>query len=105
MLAIGGRRGEGYEVSPWEYFFAATPFTKTGEWERAAEITAKGLDRYPDNPSILYNLACFEARAGRREEALEHLRRAFEADPEKMRDWAKDDEDLDSIRDDPAFPA
>lgn len=104
VLAIGGRRGEAYEVSPWEYFFAATPFTKAGEWERAAEVTARGLDRYPDNPPILYNLACFEARAGRREEALEHLRRAFEGDPEKIREWARGDEDLDSIRDDPAFP-
>jgi tetratricopeptide (TPR) repeat protein len=105
VLAIGGRRGERYEVSPWEHYFAAVPLARAGEWDRAAEMTAAGLEQYPDNPSILYNLACYEAQAGRREDALEHLRRAVEIDPEKMREWAKDDADFDPIRDDPAFPA
>lgn len=104
VLAIGGRRGEGFEVSPWEHYFAAIPYARAGDWSRAAEVTAEGLARYPDNPAVLYNLACFEAQGGRRAEALEHLRRASELDPEKVRAWASDDSDLDSIRDDPAFP-
>jgi tetratricopeptide (TPR) repeat protein len=104
VLAIGGRRGEAYEVSPWEHYFAAIPAVKAGDWDRAAALTAEGLERYPDNPPLLYNLACYEARAGRREDALEHLRRAFEAAPDQVREWAKDDEDLDSIRDDSEFP-
>jgi tetratricopeptide (TPR) repeat protein len=105
VLAIGGRRGEGFEVSPWEHYFAAIPYARAGDWSRAAEVTAEGLVRYPDNPAVLYNLACFEAQGGRRAEALEHLRRAFDLDPEKVRAWASDDSDLDSIRDDPAFPS
>jgi tetratricopeptide (TPR) repeat protein len=104
VLAIGGRRGEGFEVSPWEHYFAAIPHARAGEWRRAAEVTAQGLARHPDNPALLYNLACFEARGGRRSEALEHLRRAFGLDPDKVRHWAEHDSDLDSIRDDPAFP-
>jgi tetratricopeptide (TPR) repeat protein len=104
VLAIGGRRGEPFEVSPWEHYFAAIPYAKAGDWERAVQMTAEGLERHPDNPALLYNLACFEAQGGRRSEALEHLRRAFELDPAKMRAWAADDSDLDSIRDDPAFP-
>jgi tetratricopeptide (TPR) repeat protein len=104
VLAIGGRRGEPFEVSPWEHYFAAIPHARAGDWARAAEITAEGLARHPDNPSLLYNLACFEAQAGRRAEALEHLRRAAELDPAKIREWVADDADLDSIRDDPAFP-
>ena len=104
VLAIGGRRGEGFEVSPWEHYFAAIPYARAGDWSRAAEVTAEGLARYPENPAVLYNLACFEAQGGRRAEALEHLRRASELDPEKVRAWASDDSDLDSIRDDPAFP-
>jgi tetratricopeptide (TPR) repeat protein len=104
VLAVGGRRGEPFEVSPWEHYFAAIPHAKAGEWDRAVELTAEGLALYPDDPSLLYNLACFEARAGRREDALEHLRRAADFDPDKIREWAADDADLDSIRDDPAFP-
>jgi hypothetical protein len=41
---------------------------------------------------------------GRRDEALRHLRVAFDNDP-RTREWAEDDSDLDSIRDDPAFPS
>jgi tetratricopeptide (TPR) repeat protein len=104
VLAIGGRRGEPFEVSPWEHYFAAIPHARAGDWDRAVELTAEGLARHPDNPAVLYNLACFEAEGGRRSEALEHLRRAFELDPEKVRAWAADDSDLDSIRDDPTFP-
>jgi tetratricopeptide (TPR) repeat protein len=104
VLAIGGRRGEGFEVSPWEHYFAAIPHAKAGEWDRAVEVTAQGLAGHPDSPALLYNLACFEAQAGRKSEALEHLRRASELDPEKIRGWAEHDSDLDSIRDDPAYP-
>jgi mannose-6-phosphate isomerase-like protein (cupin superfamily) len=104
VLAIGGRRGEPFEVSPWEHYFAAVPYTKAGDWAKAADVTAEGLTRYADNPSLLYNFACFEAQAGRKEQALEHLRRAAELEPGKIREWAADDKDLDSIRDDPAFP-
>jgi mannose-6-phosphate isomerase-like protein (cupin superfamily) len=104
VLAIGGRRGEGFEVSPWEHYFSAIPHAKQGDFTRAAEVTAEGLARHPDNPSLLYNLACFEAQAGHRSEALEHLRRAFDLDPEKIHSWAAQDSDLDSIRADPAYP-
>ena len=57
----------------------------------------EGRSRYGDNPAFLYNLGCFEARAGRRDDAIEHVRRAIEMNP-KVREWAAEDEDLDSIR-------
>lgn len=44
-----------------------------------------------------YNLGCFYAKRGRAAEALTHLRRAFELRPD-LRDWAKEDHDLDAIR-------
>ena len=97
VLAIGGKAGEPYEVSAWEHFFAAIPHARAGEWERAAKTVAAGLPRYADNPALLYNLGCYEARAGRRKDAVEHVRRALELDP-KLREVAVDDEDLDSIR-------
>jgi hypothetical protein len=52
---------------------------------------------------MLYNTACFEALAGRRDDAIAHIRRAVELAPE-TREWAAKDEDFDSIRDDPEFP-
>ena len=57
----------------------------------------------PDSAGTLYNLACAEARAGRSEDALFHLRRALELD-ERFRDNAVGDPDFESIRDDPRFP-
>ncbi len=98
VLAIGGRVGEPYEVSPWEHYFAAIPAAKAGDWDRAAEITSEALPRHADNPAVLYNLACFEAQAGRRDDALAHIRRAHELDPDKTREWAEDDEDLAPLR-------
>jgi thioredoxin-like negative regulator of GroEL len=59
----------------------------------------------PDKAGLLYNAACFEALAGRREAALEHLRAALALEPETVRGWAANDSDLDSLRYDSAFPA
>ena len=50
----------------------------------------------------LFNLACCEALAGRKEDAIGHLRVAFERRP-SLRDVAKEDTDLDPLRDEPAF--
>jgi tetratricopeptide (TPR) repeat protein len=103
VLAIGGEPGQAYEVSAWEFYFAAIPSAKAGEWDKAVEIVAEGLERFPDNPAILYNLACYEAQAGRGGDALAHLVRSVELDP-KYGEFAARDEDLDSIRGEPGFP-
>jgi hypothetical protein len=50
----------------------------------------------------LYNLACCEALAGKPQDAIEHLRAAFERMP-RLREFARGDSDLDPIRDEPAF--
>ncbi|HEX5780603.1 MAG TPA: hypothetical protein VFX80_01715 [Solirubrobacteraceae bacterium] len=100
-IAIGGRVGEPYEISPWETSTAAGALAAAGDPGAAADLMAEAP---ADNPSVLYNLACFEALAGRREAALEHLRAAAERAPEDVRRWAATDEDLDSLRDDPGFP-
>jgi hypothetical protein len=104
-LAIGGRAGEPYEVSPWEPSFAAQGLAAAGDPGGAADLMAREAAARPDKAGLLYNAACFEALAGRREAALEHLRAALELEPETVRGWAGGDSDLDSLRDDPAFPA
>jgi hypothetical protein len=50
----------------------------------------------------LYNLACCEALTGRTEDAIGHLQVAFERRP-SLRELAKEDTDLDPLRDEPAF--
>jgi hypothetical protein len=103
VIVVGGTRGRPFAVSPWEYTFGALPHARAGDYERAAATVAEGLRAYPENGSILYNLACYEALAGRREEAVVHLARAVELEP-RAGEWLSDDPDLDSIRDDPRFP-
>ncbi len=45
--------------------------------------------------SLNYNLACYAAMAGRREDALRHLEIAFAGNPQ-TREWAAGDSDLDA---------
>ena len=104
VLVVGGKRGEPYEVSPWEEWAEAWPHYEAKEYDKAIEVFQRGLEKYPDNASALYNLACVEALTGRSDDALQHLARACEQD-ERMREYATSDTDLDSIRDDPRFEA
>jgi tetratricopeptide (TPR) repeat protein len=103
VLAVGGKPGEPFEPSAWEATFAAAPLARQGHFDEATAIVRDELERRPDHPMLLFNLACFEALAGRKEEALEHLARAVELDP-TMGEYATADSDLDSLRDDPRFP-
>jgi tetratricopeptide (TPR) repeat protein len=70
--------------------------------ERAREILAEGLEAHPDSGSPYYNLGCLEAVQGRRDAALDALRRALELRPQ-LAEWASDDEDFASLHDDPEF--
>jgi tetratricopeptide (TPR) repeat protein len=103
VIAVGGRPGEPFRESAWEYSFAARPHLDAGDYDGAVEVASEGLARHPDDPALLYNVACYEALAGRREDALAHLREAYDLAPDKVREWAKGDSDLDSIRADAPF--
>jgi tetratricopeptide (TPR) repeat protein len=98
VLAVGGPRGGAYEPSPWEDFFAAERHRAAGDYTAYATELAEALERRPDHPSTLYNLACAEALAGRPDDALGHLRRALELKPE-LAEIAGSDEDLESLHD------
>ncbi len=101
VLAIGGEPGR-HDVSAWEWFFAAYAYAGEGEPEKGIAELEAGLEQRPGHPPLLYHLACIEARAGRRDEALDHLQLAIMGDP-KLRDQAATDDDFASIRDDPRF--
>jgi tetratricopeptide (TPR) repeat protein len=103
VLAVGGPREGPYEPSPWEDFFAAERHRAAGDYETYAAELAGALERRPDHPATLYNVACAEALAGRPEAALEHLRRALELRPD-LGELAHSDEDLSSVRALPGWP-
>jgi tetratricopeptide (TPR) repeat protein len=104
VLVLGGTRGEAFEPSPWESWLEALPLYTARDYDGATAIMARALENHPDNPNVLYNLACCEALAGRRADALAHLARSAELDP-RVPGWASRDSDLDSIRDEDGFPA
>jgi tetratricopeptide (TPR) repeat protein len=69
--------------------------------EKAAQWAyALATSTFPDNRErgvASYNLGCFYAKRGRAAEALPYLREGIERFPD-LRNWAKEDTDLDPIR-------
>jgi tetratricopeptide (TPR) repeat protein len=103
VLAMGGKAGEPFAVSAWEAMFAAVPAAREERWDEAIRIHEEALEEQPDHPALLYNLACMEARAGRRLDALLHLQRSVEIDP-AWAEHARKDSDFAAIRSEPGFP-
>jgi tetratricopeptide (TPR) repeat protein len=102
VLAIGGTRGQAFRISPWEFSFAGTPAWKAKRYDEAEALLLEGLQVYPGNPSLLYDLACLDALQGRTDMAIEHLRESLEAQP-KYREYASSDPDLEALRGDARF--
>jgi quercetin dioxygenase-like cupin family protein len=103
VLAIGGKPGEAFQPSAWEHYFAAGAAQEQGDLDRAFELTQRGLEEHPGNVVLLFNAACYRALAGKGDEAIDLLRRAYEADPNRVREFAGDP-DLNSIRNRPDWP-
>ena len=101
VLAIGSKVGRPYEAGGWEVWAEFHPAYEAGEYDAVIE-RARGTLEASEYAAPLYNLACCEAQAGRGEDAIGHLRVAFERRP-SLRDLAKEDTDLDPLRDEPAF--
>jgi hypothetical protein len=73
------------------------------EVDELFELLEGHLAETPDNGGTLYNLACALARAGRPEDALARLTEAVALE-NRFLEFAQNDDDLASIRDDPSFP-
>ncbi len=65
---------------------------------RATKLTTKPNEL----GSALYNLGCYNCIAGRHDEAIEYLDKAFQMD-ESFKSWALDDPDLKSLKTDERF--
>ena len=71
--------------------------------ESASASQSRGLEQHPDDPSLLYDLGCAEALAGRLDDALAHVARALELKPE-WKEHAGNEPDLEEVRKLPGWP-
>lgn len=105
VLVVGGTVGEAYRIAPWEYGSRAARAAELGDVDELERVTDEGVAAYGEHVTMLYGRALVAAQRGRREEALEQLRRAA-ADPDFgdwVREHARDEPLLAPIRDDPEF--
>jgi quercetin dioxygenase-like cupin family protein len=103
VLAVGAPIEEAYRPSAWEWAFAAQQFRPSADHDAALALLADGLERHPESPAILYEVACWQTLAGRHDEALATLVRAVDGDP-KCATSAQTDDDLGPLRELPGFP-
>ena len=84
------------------WMLGANAFYHLGESDKAMQFAEAALRADPDSESTHYNGACFYARAGEIEKALDCLERSIKfIDTE----WMDNDSDLDPLRDEPRFQA
>jgi tetratricopeptide (TPR) repeat protein len=102
VLTVGGRPGEAFTPSSWERSGPALAFFATQEYEKAQEALRKAHEEFPDDPTVLFNLACAKSLLGRADDAVDHLGQSIAID-ERFREFAQTDSDFDLIRDDPRF--
>jgi adenylate cyclase len=83
-------------------YVGANQFCNVGEFERGQEMAERALGPDEKEPVVLYNVACFFAKKGDNDRAIELLERAV-TNGWGDRAWLETDSDLDSLRTDPRF--
>jgi mannose-6-phosphate isomerase-like protein (cupin superfamily) len=102
VLSVGGAPGEVFTPSHWERSAPALGYFATKEYDKAHEALSQAHEAYPDDPTVLFNLACAESLLGRSDDAIGHLQESIAID-ESFRELAKTDTDFDPIREDSRF--
>jgi len=75
-----------------------------GEEEQADRWLQRALQADPNDPIVLYNVACNYSIMGRLESALDHLERVVE-NGAVSQDWMRNDSDLESLHGHPRYEA
>ena len=88
----------------WDALRRASLFHEPGKYAQGVELLREALGRHGEEPVLLYDLACFESLAGDTDEALAHVARSLELDPQ-LRPGAAADSDFEALRQDPRFQA
>jgi TolB-like protein/Flp pilus assembly protein TadD len=102
MATIGAERVsqhlENYPDNPRAYYLGAATLEIIGPRAKAAEWAARALELDPDDPATRYNVACFYARTGEAEKALDLLEKSIVS-----RTWIANDPDLRDLHGHPRF--
>jgi tetratricopeptide (TPR) repeat protein len=75
-----------------------------GETAAALDYAARSLEIDPEDPMLLYNVACTYSNLGKLDDALSCLERAVDKGF-GHKEWIEHDPDLNAIRDNPRFKA
>lgn len=102
ILVVGGKPGEVYTPPNWERSAPALGYFATEEYDKAYEVLVQTHQEFPDDATVLYNLACSESLLGRTDDAIGHLTQSI-ANSDRFRELAQTDTDFDALRDDPRF--
>ncbi len=96
------------EIEPdefWPWLYLGHAQRDLEDYEAAIEATENALNveiGEKEYNLAYYNLACYHALLGRKQEAMDYLKTALEND-EELREYAREDADLDLLRDEPGF--
>ena len=88
----------------WDALRRASVHYAPGRYAEGIEILTAAHERFPDDATILYDLACYESLSGATHDALAHVTRSIELDP-SLRPAIAADTDFGPLADDPAFAA
>lgn len=91
---------EDYPDNQRAYYLGAGGFQTLGDMERAREWAEYALLLDPEDPITRYNTACFYAKTGEIEKALDCLENSVIS-----RTWIENDPDLNSLRNQPRYQA
>ncbi|HEY2353444.1 MAG TPA: cupin domain-containing protein [Gaiellaceae bacterium] len=101
VFVVGATIGEAFNGGGWDTFAVAYAAQNAGDMDACRRIMAEEMEKRPDSWALPYNMACLEALAGNKDEAIALLNRIPNG-PE-LRGYLENDTDLDDLRDDPRF--
>ena len=102
IIAVEGTPGKAYEARGWELWAPLAPLYQAGEYAEVADRWCLGRSQPAVPHAVASTSPAAKVNVAGRVEALDHLRHAIEMS-EEFRQSARDDSDLDPIRDEPAF--